>query len=112
MKKNTSGILAFLFGGMVGAIVALMYAPQSREETRQDLIEGGQKIKKETLESIQEAKNVALTKLNEIQARIDTTNDEVKERLSRLKEVGKNTVAEQKGTLEKGYKKAKDVLVT
>jgi gas vesicle protein len=46
---------AFLVGGLVGAAVALLYAPKSGRETRKDIAKTARKIKKETVHLVEDA---------------------------------------------------------
>ena len=46
---------AFLLGGLVGAAVALLYAPKSGRETRKDIAKTARKIKKETVHLVEDA---------------------------------------------------------
>lgn len=107
MKNNFS---SFLFGGLIGALIALLFAPRSGEETRQILIERSEAMRDNTLRSIQEAQEIALASLQEAQTRIDVINKEIKAMWTDLKEIGKTVAVEQKETLEKGYEEARDAL--
>lgn len=71
--------LAFLIGGAVGAGIALLYAPQSGKDTRKDIAKTARKIKRETVNIVEDA--------------IDTINDfadDVKEKISDLIDSGKD----------------------
>jgi gas vesicle protein len=46
---------AFLLGGLAGAAVALLYAPKSGRETRKDLARTARRIKKETVNLVEDA---------------------------------------------------------
>jgi hypothetical protein len=41
---------------------------------------------------------------------VETFNEETKERLTKLQEIAKTTIGEQKESLEKGYSKAREVV--
>lgn len=43
---------AFLVGGIIGAFVALLYAPKSGRETRKDISKAARRIKKETVDLV------------------------------------------------------------
>jgi gas vesicle protein len=45
---------AFLLGGMIGAFAALLYAPKSGRETRKDISRAARRIKKETVDLVEE----------------------------------------------------------
>lgn len=88
---------AFLIGGMIGAVVALLYAPQSGRETRKDIAKTARRVKKDALELVDET--------------IETMNEfaeDTKERVSELIEQGAELSAKAKEevvkTLEQGQK--------
>ena len=105
-----SGFFGFIIGGLTGAIFAMLYTPQSGEETRQILAENSQKLKENTLESIQQAQDLALEKMNEAQIRMDAINRESQELLSQFKSIGKSTLESQKEILEEGYEETKETV--
>jgi gas vesicle protein len=110
MKKTKTGFITFLLGGTIGAIVGLLYAPQSGEETRQFLSDKRRVIANETVTSIKEAQNTAMATIQEAQKRLETLNQEAKERLVKLQEIAKHTAQEQKESLVKGYSEAREVV--
>jgi len=70
---------AFLLGGVVGAALALLYAPQSGRETRKDIAKTARKIKKETVNLVEDS--------------IDSINDfagDVKDKVSDIIERGRD----------------------
>jgi gas vesicle protein len=105
-----TGFFGFLAGMLAGAAVGLFYAPQSGDETRQALVENSQKMKANALESIQEAQEAAVTKLNEAQIRIDAINKETKDLLGQLQEIVKDTIESEENILEGGYEEAKEAV--
>lgn len=97
--NGKNGFWAFVFGGLVGAAVALLYAPQAGEKTRKILINNGEIFKEKAMNSLQEA-----------QTRMDTIAVESKKRLEKLQEIGQHTFEEEKETLKAGLKQAKEVV--
>jgi gas vesicle protein len=97
--ETKNGFRAFVFGGLIGAVVALLYAPHSGEKTRKLLINNGQVIKDKAMNSIHEA-----------QVRMDSFTEESKKRLEKLQEIGQHTLEEQKQSLKEGLKQAKEVV--
>jgi gas vesicle protein len=68
---------AFLVGGAVGALFALLYAPKSGRETRKDIARTARKIKKETVHLVEDT--------------IDSVNDftvDMKDKVSELIDQG------------------------
>jgi gas vesicle protein len=110
-KKSKTEFVAFLLGGMIGATIGLLYAPQSGEETRKILIDEGQEVVDKAKTSIQEAEDSAISAIQEAQTRLESLNQEAKERIEKLQDIAKNTLQEQKESLVKGYSNAKEVVM-
>jgi gas vesicle protein len=55
MNKDTAKIAgAFLLGGLIGATIALMYAPKSGRETREDISKAARRIKNKSVDLAEE----------------------------------------------------------
>ncbi len=55
MKDNATKIGgAFLLGGVIGAVIALLYAPRSGKETRKDISKTARRIKNNAVDLIEE----------------------------------------------------------
>ncbi len=55
MKDNTRIVgAAFLVGGIVGTAIALLYAPQSGRDTRKDISKTVRRVKKRTVDVLDE----------------------------------------------------------
>ena len=70
---------AFLIGGVIGAAVAILYAPQSGRQTRKDIARTARKVKKETVNLVEDA--------------IDSINDfagDVKEKVTDIIDQGRD----------------------
>jgi gas vesicle protein len=75
--KKVAG--AFLLGGVIGAAVALLYAPKSGRETRKDIARTARRVRKETGHLVEDA--------------VDSINDfatDVKEKVTDVIERGKD----------------------
>ena len=111
MNKNSkTGFYAFLWGGMIGAIIGLLYAPKSGEETRQLIKDESEEMMNKAVISAREVQSTARSTIQDAQTRLEAFNRETKERLARLQRIAKNTMGEQKESLEKGYSKAREVV--
>jgi len=108
--KFKTGFFGFLIGVLAGAAAGLLYAPQSGDETRQTLVENSQQMKANAFESIQEAQNTAMAKMDEAQIRLDAINKETKKLLGQLQTVGKDILENQKSDIEEGYKEVKETV--
>jgi gas vesicle protein len=109
-NQGTNGFTAFLVGGLLGAAVALLYAPRAGDETRRILFDTGLEYKEKAVTSLQEAKATAKTALAEAEERLGTLSEEGKSRLGKLQEIGKNTLREQKESLKTGLEEAKKTM--
>ncbi len=96
-RSTSSIILAFFIGGLVGAGVALLFAPQPGKETRQ-------KIK----ELAEEAKGKAIKCADEVKGKVTSTVEkgkglveEKKSLITTAVEAGKEAYAKEKEKLAK-----------
>jgi len=90
---------AFVFGGMIGAAVGLLYAPHSGEKTRKILLNNSQVVRDKAINSLHEA-----------QVHMESFTEETKKRLEQLEEIAQHTLEEQKQSLKEGFKLAKEVV--
>jgi|SRR4026207_1007173 gas vesicle protein len=94
-----NGFSAFVFGGLVGAAIGLLYAPHPGEKTRKILINNGQVVK-----------DKAITSLHEAQVRMEAFTEETKKRLEKLEEIAQHTFKEEKQILKESLQQAKEVV--
>lgn len=111
MKTTKTGFFAFLFGGLIGAAIGLLYAPRSGEETRQLLKDESDEMLNKAVTSAREVQDSAKSTIQDAQTRLETFNQDTKERLTKIQEIAKSTIGEQKESLEKGYSKAREVVI-
>lgn len=88
MSKDSSDIGAFLsgfvIGGLVGAAVALIMAPQSGEETRAQIRQKSVEIKDQSSEAYQTARTRAAEGYETARVRVTETTAEVRTRAEKL----------------------------
>ena len=94
-----TGFSTFVLGAALGAGIALLYAPRSGEETRNI-------IRQRSME----ARDNATVKFEEAQYKADAFAKQAKRTASELKEVGRQTLDEQKASLERGARRAKETI--
>lgn len=90
---------AFLLGGVIGAVVALLYAPKSGRETRKDITRTARKIKKETVHLVEDT--------------IDSINDfsaDVKDKVSDVIDQGKDLSDSAKKEILKNLEQGQKVI--
>jgi gas vesicle protein len=88
---------AFLLGGMIGAFVALLYAPKSGRETRKDISKAARRIKKESVDLVEET----IEGINDFAGNV---KDRVTDIIERGVELSDNAKKEIVKNLEHGQK--------
>lgn len=92
-------LTGLLLGGIVGAAIALLWAPQSGEETREQLREEAIELQKRGSEMTAEARERANKMAAEAQERSRLALEEQKARLQEAIDAGKQAASQRKGEL-------------
>lgn len=87
----------FIVGGLVGAAIALLMAPQSGEETRVMIRDRSIELKDRAVEAAEDAR-----------IRAEAAAEEARMRADELKKRGQEIYVEQKGRLESAIDATKD----
>jgi len=85
-RSGFSGLITFLTGVAIGAGLALLYAPQSGEETRKKLKEGYDKVSDDVKESYEKFSKEAQKTIDAIKATSEKTIVQVKSFLDGAKD--------------------------
>ena len=120
--KTGSFLAGTLVGGLVGAAVALLYAPRSGEETRtvireksvevKDLaVEKGEEIRQQAMEAagqarsrLNETSEATKARAAELQSKGQAFLDEQREKITKVIETGKTSLKSKTGQAENGVK--------
>jgi gas vesicle protein len=86
-RKSAGTFLGFVIGGLIGAAIALLYAPRPGSETRQKLIEDSEKLKDAAIDSVKQARDSTEAVIEDAWARMNIIAQETKDFVGRLKEV-------------------------
>jgi gas vesicle protein len=98
--RNDEGVkiaAAFLIGGAIGAAIALLYAPQSGSETRDDIRRTARRVKREAVDLVEET-------IEKVDDFIDDAKDMVDDIIDRGSELSGAAKKEIVKTLEQGQK--------
>jgi len=114
--NNSMDFFKGLFiGGAVGAAIALLYAPKSGKETREDLSQKADevydKLKAEydrSVDNAQKSIQAAQKRLDELGKLATKKADEISGSVSDLVEKGKENIDDQKGRLKHAMDAAKE----
>jgi gas vesicle protein len=89
-----STILAFALGGLIGAAVALLMAPQSGRETRSMIMNKSNELKERAVETVDETRTKA-------EKAIDDLAHQTKDRVSTLRDRGQEMMDEKLHAIKK-----------
>lgn len=98
-------LVGFVLGGLVGAAVALLLAPQSGEETRKYISDKSIELKTTAGETAQQARERAEAAAAEARVRAEEFSKAAKERADEIKKRGQEVLEQQKSKIEKVIKK-------
>jgi len=114
VERQGSGVGAFFFGAVVGAAVALLFAPKSGEETQRDLREGARRLRDEAggrltdlRGSVEDGYGRARA---EVEERVETARESVRDRRRRAEEAlkaGKEAATRARSDLERRVAESK-----
>jgi len=99
-QNKHSSFLSFLFGavlgGLIGAGVAILWAPQSGEQTRLQIQKTTQDIQTKAEQTISSAKEHSKRAADEIARHAEVIKDEVQQAVDTAVKEGKETISDTK----------------
>jgi gas vesicle protein len=117
-NRTIEFLKGLVLGGVVGAVVALLYAPKSGKETREDISEKMEdlyeKAREEYEDSLNKARKAydsAIARMKDLETDAKKKAEEVEEIVEDIIEKGKTTVEGSKGRLnaaKSAFKEEKD----
>jgi gas vesicle protein len=97
-------LVGFVIGGLTGAAVALLLAPQSGEETRTVIRDRSIELKDKAVERAEEARARAEAAAAEARARADELAKLTRERAGELKKRGQDAIETGKAAVQRRLK--------
>lgn len=97
------GILPFLWGALIGAGVALLYAPRSGRETRAEITDGARRLREAAEEKVRDVH----VSVNEA---VDSVRDQVSGRVNSARDafnVGRSVARESRAEMEQRIRAAR-----
>ncbi len=114
VERRDVGVGPFLLGIALGAGAALLFAPQSGEETRRGIARSAKRAQEKAQDFVEDVSGTVADKFNEVRAsvedRIEATLDAVddkKRRVSNAYHAGRAAAREARGELEQRIAESK-----
>jgi len=116
VERRGSNLGAFLGGAVLGAIVALLYAPKTGEETQAELRDGLRRLRDDAEDRLGQAKTEVgrgYDKVREeVTTRVDTAREDLRQRRTQAEEAvraGRDAARKAREDLERRVAESKDV---
>jgi len=117
MSNQIEGFMkGILLGGVIGAVIGILYAPKSGRETREDINRKAEelltKAREEyeaTLKKSSKAYEAAVKQLKHLESSTKQKVGEMEEKVDELAELGKEALHDTKGRLTKAVDAATQV---
>ena len=107
VERQEAGVGSFILGLALGAGVALLFAPQSGEETRQRIARRAKRAQEAAQDLVEDMSGVVAEKFNDVRDRVENTIDatfdaveEKKRRVASAFDAGRAAARETRGDLE------------
>lgn len=100
-RDSGGGVGSFVLGALVGAGLALLFAPKTGEETQEELKEQARKLRIAAEERVREAQRQLEERLDEAREGVTTRYDEVREAVTAGREAAVDARHDLEGKLER-----------
>jgi gas vesicle protein len=87
-KQSGNFLTGVLVGGVAGAVAALLFAPQSGEETRQQIQQKAAELRDQTTSTVENT-------VAQVQSRASQLKTDIGEKATNLKQQGQDVLVEQ-----------------
>jgi len=102
-RDSGGGVGSFVLGALVGAGIALLFAPKTGAETQEDLKEQARKLRAAAEERVREAQEKLEERLEVVRDGVQTRYDDVKEAVT----AGRDAASDARTDLEKRLQRSK-----
>lgn len=102
-RDSGGGLGSFVLGALVGAGLALLFAPKSGEETQEELKERAKKLRVVAEERVREAQRQLEERLDEAREGVQARYDDVREAVAE----GRRAASEARGDLAEKLQRSK-----
>ncbi len=102
-RDKGGGVGAFVLGALVGAGIALLFAPKSGAETQEDIKRQARKLRSSAEDRVREAQRQIEERLGEVREGVQTRMDGVKDAVT----AGRSAATDARSDLEKRLQRSK-----
>jgi len=102
-RDEGGGLGAFVLGALVGAGIALLFAPKSGAETQEDLKDQARRLRDAAEERVREAQRQLEERLDDVRDGVSSRFDDVKEAVS----AGRSAASHARNDLERKLERSK-----
>jgi gas vesicle protein len=102
-RDRGGGLGSFVVGALVGAGLALLFAPKTGAETQEELKEHARKLRTAAEERVREAQRQLEERLDDVRDGVQTRFDDVKEAVS----AGRSAATDARSDLERKLQRSK-----
>lgn len=102
-RERAGGLGSFVLGALVGAGLALLFAPRSGEETQEELKEQARKLRSAAEDRVREAQRQLEERLDDVREGVQTRFEDVKDAVS----AGRSAATDARADLEKRLQRSK-----
>jgi len=101
VEKSEGGLGAFFWGALLGAGVALLFAPQSGEETRRLIKNRGRRLWAAAEEKAAELQDLVTSSIDSAKSRVEDVIDDRRQQAREVMDAGKAAVHSARDELER-----------
>ncbi len=102
-RESGGGVGSFVLGALVGAGLALLFAPKTGAETQEELKEQARKLRSAAEERVRDAQRQLEERLGDVREGVQTRFEDVKEAVS----TGRDAATEARTDLERRLQRSK-----
>lgn len=104
IEKRSAGIGSFLLGTLVGAGIALLFAPRSGEETREELRVGATRLRRQAEDTVRNVQGAVYDSLDRARSNVNERIDAARDAF----EAGRQAARETRVEVEERVREARE----
>jgi gas vesicle protein len=94
VERRSGGFSSFLLGALIGAGLALLYAPRSGKETRREIADGAQRLRDASEEAIRRAQKAMTDSVDDLKDQVNARIESARQAMDAGREAARATRAD------------------